>query len=336
MFKWHTLPDEQKRNILNEISTKTGYPTNIIEKDWWVTVALKAVFSTPWANHLVFKGGTSLSKSWNLIERFSEDIDLAIDRSVLGFDAEILSKSQIRKLRERSAAFMENTFLNGLYESILVQGIAEHAFTVTIKPIPEKDIEPRILMLNYQSVVTGNAYVQDRVLIEIGARSLREPCSPAPITSLISDAFPTQPFADAPFLVETVHPERTFLEKVCLLHEEFAREPERRRHERLSRHLYDLHRVMDTDHGRSAIVDKELFQTIVAHRQKYNAVSGITYDRHTYREIDFVPPDTVLEYWREDYNTMLQTMIYGQAPNFDQLIERLQVLRKRFRAQVND
>jgi hypothetical protein len=57
MFSWHNLPDEQKGNILNEISTTTGYPTNIIEKDWWVTVALKAVFSTPWANHLVFKGG---------------------------------------------------------------------------------------------------------------------------------------------------------------------------------------------------------------------------------------------------------------------------------------
>jgi predicted nucleotidyltransferase component of viral defense system len=71
MFSWHSLPDEQKVNILNEISTTTGYPTNIIEKDWWVTVALKAVFSTPWVNHLVFKGGTSLSKSWNLIERFS-------------------------------------------------------------------------------------------------------------------------------------------------------------------------------------------------------------------------------------------------------------------------
>jgi hypothetical protein len=121
-----------------------------------------------------------------------------------------------------------------------------------------------------------------------------------------------------------------------LLHEEFSKEPERRRHERLSRHLYDLHRVMDTDHGRAAIADKRLFRTIVAHRQKYNAVRGVTYDRHTYKEIDFIPPDTLLEYWREDYNTMLQTMIYGQPPDFDQLIERLKILRNRFRAQVNE
>lgn len=331
MFSWHTLSDEQKGNILSEISTTTGYPTNIIEKDWWVTVALKAVFSTPWANHLVFKGGTSLSKSWNLIERFSEDIDLAMDRSVLGFEAESLSKSQIRKLRETSASFIENTFLSELYKSILALGIAEHSFTVTIKPIPEKDIEPRILMLNYQSIVTGNVYIQDRILIEIGARSLREPCSPAPITSLITDAFPAQPFSDAPFWVETVHPERTFLEKVCLLHEEFAKEPEKRRHERLSRHLYDLHRLMDTNHGKAAIADKALFRTIVAHREKYNTIRGITYDRHNYKEIDFVPPDTVLDYWRGDYNTMLQTMIYGEAPDFDQLIERMKVLRNRFR-----
>jgi hypothetical protein len=281
---------------------------------------------------MVFKGGTSLSKSWKLIERFSEDIDLAMDRSVLGFEAETLSKSQIRKLRETSAAFMENKFLSELYKSILTFGIAKHSFTLTIKPIAEKDIEPRVLMLNYQSIVTGNVYIRDRVLIEIGARSLREPCSPAPITSLITDAFPAQPFSDTPFLVETVHPERTFLEKVCLLHEEFAKEPERRRHERLSRHLYDLHRVMDTHHGKAAIADKELFKTIVTHREKYNAVRGVTYDRHNYKEIDFVPPDAVLEYWRGDYNTMLQTMIYGEAPDFDQLIERMKVLRDRFRA----
>ncbi|HEY9260367.1 nucleotidyl transferase AbiEii/AbiGii toxin family protein [Chitinophaga sp.] len=85
MFEWQKLPEEQKRNILAEASAITGYPTNVIEKDWWVTVALKAVFATPWADNLVFKGGTSLSKAWNLIERFSEDIDLAIDRSALGF-----------------------------------------------------------------------------------------------------------------------------------------------------------------------------------------------------------------------------------------------------------
>ena len=97
MFEWHHLPDETKRNILIEVSNEKGYPANVVEKDWWVTLALKAVFDTPWASQLVFKGGTSLSKSWNLIERFSEDVDLVMDKTVLGFSAdEELSNSQIK------------------------------------------------------------------------------------------------------------------------------------------------------------------------------------------------------------------------------------------------
>ncbi len=71
MFAWHKLPTEPKENFLNQAADRTGYPAQIIEKDFWVTVALKAVFNTPWAAALVFKGGTSLSKGWGLIERFS-------------------------------------------------------------------------------------------------------------------------------------------------------------------------------------------------------------------------------------------------------------------------
>ena len=119
MFDWHKLPSEQKLSFLNEASAKTGYPNQIIEKDFWVTVVLKAIFETPWAQALVFKGGTSLSKAWNLIERFSEDIDLAIDRQALGFPSSEMTKAQIQKLRKASATFMEREFMPALQQRVL-------------------------------------------------------------------------------------------------------------------------------------------------------------------------------------------------------------------------
>ncbi len=81
MEKWFNLPENDRKEIINQVSAKTGLLPTAIEKDWWVMIALKAIYSSEYAKHLVFKGGTSLSKSYGLIERFSEDIDLAIDRS---------------------------------------------------------------------------------------------------------------------------------------------------------------------------------------------------------------------------------------------------------------
>ncbi|MGB3075636.1 MAG: nucleotidyl transferase AbiEii/AbiGii toxin family protein, partial [Chitinophagales bacterium] len=87
--EWLKLTGERRIEILKKVSERSGLPPIAIEKDWWVTFALKASFEISCSPHLVFKGGTSLSKAWNLIERFSEDIDLAIDRNFLGFEGEL-------------------------------------------------------------------------------------------------------------------------------------------------------------------------------------------------------------------------------------------------------
>ena len=94
---WATLPENSRRNILSAINKKTKLPTDAVEKDWWVVQTLRLIFEMDCADSLVFKGGTSLSKAWGLIERFSEDIDLALDRKFLGFEGE-LSNQQIKKL----------------------------------------------------------------------------------------------------------------------------------------------------------------------------------------------------------------------------------------------
>ena len=107
---WLTLSKDRRIKILNQTTEFTGLPVVALEKDWWVTVALNACFSLPYSDNIVFKGGTSLSKGWNLIERFSEDIDLAIDRKIFGYEGD-LSKNQIKNLRKESCKFISTTFV---------------------------------------------------------------------------------------------------------------------------------------------------------------------------------------------------------------------------------
>lgn len=118
MLEWLALGEKRQKEILNQVSTKTGLPAYAIEKDWWVTYCLKAVFNTSVATSLVFKGGTSLSKAWNVIERFSEDIDLGLDRNLLGFSGE-LSNTQIKKLRKASCEFVSYDFKVQVANSLL-------------------------------------------------------------------------------------------------------------------------------------------------------------------------------------------------------------------------
>jgi len=329
MIAWLDLSHERRQQLLTAVSIRTQLPEYAIEKDWWVTLALKAAFSTPWADYLVFKGGTSLSKAWNLIERFSEDIDLALDRTVLGFAGE-LSKGDVKRLRRKASEFMSDTFRKDLEQALLDMGLLPEQFQLLVRPTDQPDLDPRVLELHYHSVVTPDPYIENRVLIEIGARSLREPCSPRNIVSIIGATLSGQPFSDFPFPVQTVDPQRTFLEKAFLLHETFYAVPIRKEPNRLTRHLYDLEKLMDTPHAEAALANRELYTSIVLHREKLTAVRGIEYDRHSPDKIDFIPPWDVLSAWESDYTAMKQ-MIHGPSLPFSELVAKLKELRWRFR-----
>jgi Nucleotidyl transferase AbiEii toxin, Type IV TA system len=214
MIEWLKLTDERKRQVLNQANNRIGLLPHSIEKDWWVTLALKAVFLTKWKGNLVFKGGTSLSKAWGLIERFSEDIDLAMDRQVLGFPEEFVSKTQVTKLRKQTSLFIATEFRQELQNTLLAMGVPADQFKLSVEESDVEDRDPQVLELGYHSALVADAYIAERVLIEIGARSLREPSSNREIKAVLYEAFPDQPFAGEPFQIPTVDPKRTFLEKV--------------------------------------------------------------------------------------------------------------------------
>jgi hypothetical protein len=324
---WLKLSKKRRIEVLNQATELTGLPAIAIEKDWWVSLCLNASFSLAYSKHIVFKGGTSLSKGWNLIERFSEDIDLAIDRKFFGFEGDA-SKTQIRKLRKQSCEFISIEFLKDLTQTLEDWGAITEC-KLFAQPVNDSDKDPQVIEIHYNSVVDISEYLSQRVLVEISSRSLMEPTEKREINSILSANFPQLDFATDTFTIPTVLPQRTFLEKIFLLHEEFSQEPEKIRIDRLSRHLYDLERLMDTQYGVTALQDKELYKNIVTHREKFNPLRGLDYGNHTPDKIKIIPPDTVIKEYEKDYSEMTKFMIYGDALTFDRLVKRISELQKR-------
>lgn len=324
---WLTLSEEKRIEILNQATELTGLPSVAIEKDWWVTLALNASFSLPYSKNIVFKGGTSLSKGWNLIERFSEDIDLAIDRTFFGFDGDI-SKTQIKNLRKQSCEFISTTFLADLTK-ILTEWKAIDECKLIAQPVKDSDKDPQVIEIQYNSVIDTSEYLPQRVLIEVSSRSLMEPFEERQINSILSENFPRQNFITVPFSIPTVLPQRTFLEKVFLLHEEFSQKTQKIRIDRLSRHLYDLEKLMDTEHGIEALKNIDLYNNIIAHRAKFNPLRGLDYINHIPRKISIIPPEVVVKGYERDYEDMTNFMIYGEPLKFDHLMKRILELQTR-------
>jgi predicted nucleotidyltransferase component of viral defense system len=324
---WLTLTKERRMDMLNQAAEFTGLPVIAIEKDWWVTLALNACFSLPYSEYIIFKGGTSLSKAWNLIERFSEDIDLAIDRKFFGFE-ENITKTQIRKLRTKSCEFISTTLVEDL-KNVFTEWNAINECSIVAQEVKDHDKDPQIIEIHYNSVFDAEGYLPQKVLIEIGSRSLTEPTEQRAISSILSLQFPELNFASKPFSIASVLPQRTFLEKVFLLHEEFSQAHEKIRVHRLTRHLYDLEKLMDTEHGIEALNNITLYNNIVTHREKFNAVRGIDYTNHTPDKICIIPPQTVIKRWEQDYQTMTGYMFFGNYLTFNELINRIAALQKR-------
>jgi len=323
MQNWLNVPDKDKASIYNEIANQTGLTPYAVEKDWWVTQTIGEIFQTNLAPHLVFKGGTSLSKAWNLIERFSEDIDLAVDRSFFKMEGE-LSGSQVKTLRKRSFNYISEIFYPALVQKFKDAGLN---LDVRLGETKDSDQDPIIIEIYYPNVIQYPEYIKPRVLVEIGCRSLREPFTVCSFSSLVGSQYPTQPFADAPIAIPTVNPERTFLEKIFLLHEEFQKPAEKIRVDRLSRHLYDVDRLMNSTHKNSVLTNKALYKEIVHHRRTITFVRDIDYAKHKPEFINPLPPQEVLADWKKDYQIMQEQMIYGESPKFEVLLENINALK---------
>ena len=331
----NSLSKAEKIALSQRIADATGMDERAVEKDWWVVVVLKALSMTQYAHLMSFKGGTSLSKGWNLIGRFSEDIDIAIRREER-FAISGTTSNQLAKARRKSRHYIVRELPDELTAIIGQMGVVDFSIEPELtrgrdgKQVELRaDTHPSTIYLNYKSIFpTQSPYISPKVKIEFSSLSMDEPIEEKTIRSYYSEYDPECDDISAQF--KTVVPTRTFLEKIFLLHEEFQKE--RPRSLRMSRHLYDLERLMDTDYGKEALSNKNLYDEVVKHRATYNHINGIDYALHSPDKINFIPPQAIMESWKSDYNALSEAHIYDKNNIlFEQLIARIDELLKRVR-----
>lgn len=315
--EWYNIPRQTKINAYTQISESKGMAPFAVEKDWWVVQVLSAVFDMEIGKSLIFKGGTSLSKAWGLIERFSEDIDLVFDRSYFAYDGE-LTRTQVKNLRKKAGAYIEGTLSSNFEKKLKDIGLSD----IKLNYIKQEasDADPVKIEIHYPNVIEYPGYVEPRVLLEISCSSLMEPAEIRSISTLLDDHYPDSDFAQKPIEIPSVIPERTFLEKLFLLHEEFHRPKEKIRIKRQSRHLYDIFQLLKSEFGLLAIDNHVLYETIVKHRYTFNRVGGVNYNLHQPQTLNPIPLPDFLKAWEDDYKTMQEEMIYGDSPDFELII----------------
>lgn len=337
MNKFLTLTKEQRAAVFERVGASVGLPMQAVEKDFWVTVILQAVFSLPVAQHLIFKGGTSLSKAWGLISRFSEDIDLAVNPIALGAAEGNLTKKQIKKLRKASSLFVSEQLTPMLCAKINEMGMSAF-LNIEAQPNGEGDNtypEPRQIYIRYQSVFEKPlTYLRPDVVLEVSARSLIEPAMPTHVSCILADYIPIQSACDA--VVHTAIPAKTMVEKMFLLHELFSVPGHGTRAERKSRHLYDLYQMMQQDFAQEAITNDALWESIRHHREVFTSVQGVDYSGDVRQRICLLPREDIVAIWQSDYETMRSSMIHGSAPTWDELIEQITILQNKTRKKLEE
>ena len=333
------LTPADRLDAFMEVNRAMGLDAASVEKDFWVCWTLRELFSLPGiGDHLTFKGGTSLSKAWKLIERFSEDIDIIVDKEVLGFGGDS-APDQAPSNKQRKAR------LEGLMEACRqwVQGTLQPALTSRISETLgetgwQLEVDPDIpdgqcLLFHYPTAFPASAagYVRPVVKIELGARSDDWPAEEKPILPYVTEHFPA--FDPAPaFHVRVLAAERTFWEKACLLHEETFRPPGKPRKFRMARHYYDLWCLLSAGIGEKALAQTALFERVAEHRELFFRFSWVDYTSHKPGSFRLVPPPEHLADWKSDYAAMLGPMFFGETPTFGEILDLAAGFEKTFNA----
>lgn len=323
MTPYFQLTPEQQRDVLAETQHQLGLPALFLEKDYWVCRVLEMLFEHQALNpHLCFRGGTSLSKAFHCIQRFSEDIDIALSPAFFpDMPGELLpvpgeSSSQRdrkqRKMREYYRSLMRDFILPTLQQSFERRGISGVRFELEDL---SKARDPFVLYIHYPSVLEHDAgsYVAPAVKLELNGRAETTPSSPAEIESYIAHVFPE---LAAPVSLQVVSPKRTFWEKAFILHEENVRGGPSK--PRLARHYYDLDALI-----KNGMFDGSLFEQIKQQRAVNYGYSWIDYDHLSPSDMHILPPDDhSYQSWARDYAQM-KPMLFSNTEEFSTIVKRI-------------
>jgi hypothetical protein len=333
------LPAERRRLAFQQVDESMGLQAFSVEKDFWVCWTLRELFALPGlGDHLTFKGGTSLSKAWKLIERFSEDIDLIVDKTALGFGGDAApdkaSSNKQRKARLDRLMTACRAWVQGKLQPALAERIAAALGSIGWKLEVDPDMaDGQCLLFHYPSVFPPDAagYVPPQVKIELGARSDDWPHATKPIVPYVLERFPVFD-TDGVTTVRVLSAERTFWEKSCLLHEETFRPADKPRKLRMARHYYDLWCLLRAGVGARALTDMALFARVAEHREIFFRYAWVDYSTHRPGAFRLVPPADHRPDWAKDYAAMRGPMFFGETPAFDEIMAAVRDFQDRFNA----
>lgn len=321
------LSRQERVELFEQTAQHRGFDAVIVEKDFWVCWTLKELFRLPEiGEHLIFKGGTSLSKVFKVIERFSEDIDVSIDRAWLGFgganepEAGSSNKEKQRRIEALKAACQEK--IASVLQPVLDKAIKKklRASEKWLLQADDADSDQQTLMFEYPSSFAPDTagYIRRVVKIEMGARADHWPSETRTITPYVAEQFP-QGFHERSAELKVLSVERTFWEKATILHAEFHRPAEKPMPDRFSRHYADFHALIRKGVGTTATAKLELLARVAQHKTLFFKTSWARYGEAAKGTLRIVPPDHRLKLLRDDYRRM-QQMFFGEAPEFDEIM----------------
>lgn len=328
------LAKEERQLIISKAADQMDVSEMIIEKDLWVCWLLEQLFTLP--TRMVFKGGTSLSKVFNVIKRFSEDCDITIDYRDFAeqeIDLEKISRSQLKKISQglkiQLKQFVNNSVLPLLENKIETQ-FPEQEFEIVLSEDGEK------LEFYYPSIMADSiVYFRDHVLIEFGIRNSTEPCEEHQIIPYLTNSIGSEILVPKP-MINTLSPIRTFWEKVTLIHVECHRERLHQTPERLSRHWYDLYMLHHSPIGAEALERLDLLESVLEYKRAFFNASYANYDDCENSKLRLLPSSENLKALSKDYDRMIDAnMFYQKPPIFTEIIAVLQALESTINQKVS-
>lgn len=321
------LPIKDRTELFQSTAIKMGMQPDVVEKDFWVCFMLDYLFhDCQYKKAFVFKGGTSLSKSYHVIERFSEDIDLILDWRKIVTDEEdpwserSKTKQDLfnKQINAEAARFYENELVPKLNKE-LEKRLGEGDWVSV-------DTEDKMVVNFYYPQIFETVYLRSCVRLEIGPLADWMPSHETLVCPFAAEKYPSI-FTHKETSVLTIDVERTFWEKLTILHK-IANFPEGKAlPARYARHLYDVYNMGNSWVKESAFKKKELLERDVAFKQKFYYAKGAHYETATLSSIELVPKETVRKELVEDYQAM-QNMIYGDIPEFEEILEFIQKLQE--------
>lgn len=319
-----SLTAQDRRDALGVAADRSGRPAHLLEKDVWVVWALQTIFGSAFGDHLTFKGGTSLSKAYGVIQRFSEDVDLtydirAIAPDLLGDNGDGLPTTRSEERRWSKAVRQRlPEWISATVQPLLADAIGAQGVSAVTRVAGEK------LFIDYEATSAGSGYVAPSVMLEFGARSTGEPAS---LRDVICDAAGLVEGVTFPTATPRVmHAERTFWEKATAIHVFCLQE--RLRGERFARHWHDVVRLDDAGITATASSDRDLAQAVARHKSMFfaeKAADGapVDYEAAVNGLLELVPGGEARTALASDYAQMIEDgLLLEDAEPFEVLIER--------------